>query len=139
MNNRLVTLVLGSIVLLTVPALLTSAPVQSVEKPTPVLRQLNDNVKAENGISEERFQAGHHFGTGGIRRADPFAEYGHIRFGKRAPPSFGDYGHLRFGRRAVNGPNFKEYGHLRFGRSTGETVDEADIYKHDFDDINDVE
>ena len=39
----------------------------------------------------------------GFKRPDPFAEYGHFRFGKRAQrpqPSFADYGHLRFGKRA---------------------------------------
>ncbi|OQV20789.1 hypothetical protein BV898_05366 [Hypsibius exemplaris] len=80
----------------------------------------------------------------GFKRPDPFADYGHFRFGKRAPqPSFADYGHLRFGKRAPsnrNQPSYADYGHLRFGRSASPTtvVDEAEIYQHDFDDINDV-
>jgi Sulfakinin family len=80
--------------------------------------------------------AAYQLGPGSFKR-DPFADYGHFRFGKRVPqPSFADYGHLRFGRRGPQQPSYADYGHLRFGRST---LDEAEVYQHDFDDINDVE
>ena len=142
MNGQLVTFLLGLFVLCFLPNLLSSAPVQNVPESRKVLHQLDENAKLNvNEVSMDQEAQVQHFGE--FRRADPFAEYGQFRFGKRAAqPRFADYGHLRFGRRASNGPSFKDYGHLRFGRSAQETVDEADIYKHDFDqfdDINDVE
>ncbi|XP_055357903.1 drosulfakinins-like [Paramacrobiotus metropolitanus] len=129
-----------ALILVLLPMVILSAAVRPVSdegvgKLLPENIDVKGDIDAFNMLSDLSDPAYYRLRSVGMKR-DPFAEYGHFRFGKRAPASFADYGHLRFGkRRGPKTASFADYGHLRFGRS----VDESEIYKQDFDDINDFE